>query len=97
MNPKKQLMDGLFFQNPVTVQLLGMCSTMAITTTIFNGIGMGVSVQAVNTPKEAGVGCGISARFEEAFLPRARRALGTGRYSAFQGFLRQAGNTFAYL
>ena len=44
MNPKKQLMDGLFFQNPVTVQLLGMCSTMAITTTLFNGLGMGVSV-----------------------------------------------------
>ena len=44
MNPKKQLMDGLFFQNPVTVQLLGMCSTMAITTSLFNGLGMGVSV-----------------------------------------------------
>ena len=47
MNVKKQLMDGLFFQNPVTVQLLGMCSTMAITTTLFNGLGMGVSVLVV--------------------------------------------------
>ena len=49
MNPKKQLMDGLFFQNPVTVQLLGMCSTMAITTTLFNGLGMGVSVLIILT------------------------------------------------
>ena len=49
MNPKKQLMDGLFYQNPVTVQLLGMCSTMAITTTIFNGIGMGISVLVILT------------------------------------------------
>ena len=49
MNPKKQLMDGLFYQNPVTVQLLGMCSTMAITTTLFNGIGMGVSVLMILT------------------------------------------------
>ena len=49
MNPKKQLMDGLFYQNPVTVQLLGMCSTMAITTTLFNGLGMGVSVLIILT------------------------------------------------
>ena len=49
MNPKKQLLDGLFYQNPVTVQLLGMCSTMAITTTIFNGLGMGVSVLIILT------------------------------------------------
>ena len=43
MNVKNQLRDGLFFQNPVTVQLLGMCSVMALTTTLFNGLGMGVS------------------------------------------------------
>ena len=44
MNFKKQLKDGLITQNPVLVQLLGMCSTMAITTSISNGLGMGVSV-----------------------------------------------------
>ena len=44
MNFKKQFKDGLLTQNPVLVQLLGMCSTMAITTTLFNGIGMGVAV-----------------------------------------------------
>ena len=44
MNFKKQIKDGLLTQNPVLVQLLGMCSTMAITTTLFNGIGMGVAV-----------------------------------------------------
>ncbi len=49
MNVKKQFMDGMFFQNPVTVQLLGMCSTMAITTTLFNGVGMGVSVLVILT------------------------------------------------
>ena len=49
MNPKKQLMDGLFFQNPVTVQLLGMCSTMAITTSFFNGLGMGLAVTVILT------------------------------------------------
>ena len=44
MDAKKQLKDGLLTANPVLVQLLGMCSTMAITTTLFNGIGMGVAV-----------------------------------------------------
>ena len=44
MNFKKQLKEGLLTQNPVLVQLLGMCSTMAITTTIFNGLGMGEGV-----------------------------------------------------
>ena len=49
MNVKKQLMDGLIHQNPVTVQLLGMCSVLAITTTLFNGIGMGLSVLVILT------------------------------------------------
>ena len=47
MNIKQQFKEGLITQNPVTVQLLGMCSTMAITTTLFNGIGMGLSVLVI--------------------------------------------------
>ncbi len=47
MNIKKQFKDGLLTQNPVLVQLLGMCSTMAITTTLFNGIGMGLCVTII--------------------------------------------------
>lgn len=49
MNVGKQLKEGLFTNNPVLVQLLGMCSTLAITTTISNGIGMGVSVTIILT------------------------------------------------
>ena len=49
MNVKKQLMDGLIHHNPVTVQLLGMCSVLAITTSLFNGIGMGLSVLVILT------------------------------------------------
>ena len=47
MNVKKQFKDGLLTQNPVLVQLLGMCSTMAITTTLFNGLGMGICVTII--------------------------------------------------
>ena len=49
MNFKKQFVEGLITQNPVTVQLLGMCSTMAITISLFNGIGMGLSVLVILT------------------------------------------------
>jgi len=49
MNFGKQLKEGLLTQNPVLVQLLGMCSTLAITTSISNGLGMGVAVLIVLT------------------------------------------------
>lgn len=49
MNVKKQLQEGLVSQNPVLIQLLGMCSVMAITTTLFNGVGMGLSVTIILT------------------------------------------------
>ena len=47
MNFKKQFSDGLITKNPVFVQLLGMCSTLAITTSLFNGLGMGISVTVI--------------------------------------------------
>jgi len=42
-----QLIDGLFLKNPVLVQLLGMCSTLAVTTSVTNAIGMGLATTAV--------------------------------------------------
>lgn len=49
MNFGKQFKEGVVTNNPVLVQLLGMCSTMAITTSIMNGLGMGVSVLIILT------------------------------------------------
>ena len=49
MNVKKIMRDGLVDQNPVLIQLLGMCSVLAITTTLFNGVGMGLSVTVILT------------------------------------------------
>ena len=49
MDFKKQFNEGLLTKNPVTVQLLGMCSTLAITTSLFNGIGMGLAVTIILT------------------------------------------------
>ena len=47
MNFKQMLKDGLLSKNPVLAQLLGMCSVLAITTSLFNGIGMGLSVTLI--------------------------------------------------
>ena len=49
MDIKKQFNEGLLTKNPVTVQLLGMCSVLAITTSLFNGLGMGLSVTIILT------------------------------------------------
>ena len=39
--------EGIVTQNPVLVQFLGMCSTLAITTSVVNALGMGLSVMVV--------------------------------------------------
>ncbi len=43
----KQLSDAVVGQNPIFVQLLGMCSALAISTTAMNAVGMGAAVTAV--------------------------------------------------
>ncbi len=39
--------NGLIYENPTFVQLLGMCPTLAVTTSLKNGLGMGLSATAV--------------------------------------------------
>ena len=43
----KQFKEGLLDNNPVLVQLLGMCPTLATTTSVSNAIGMGLAATAV--------------------------------------------------
>lgn len=44
---KARLFEGLFEKNPILVQLLGTCPTLATTTSLKNGFGMGVSAMCV--------------------------------------------------
>ena len=46
-NIGKVFLNGLIFENPTFVQLLGMCPTLAVTTSVKNGLGMGLSAAAV--------------------------------------------------
>ncbi len=47
MSATKELTKGIFKENPTFVQLLGMCPTLAVTTSVINGLGMGLSATAV--------------------------------------------------
>ena len=43
----KQLYEGIITNNPVLVQLIGMCPTLATSTSLENGLGMGLAATAV--------------------------------------------------
>ena len=43
----KQIKEGILTNNPIFVQLIGMCPTLATSTSLKNGIGMGLAVTFV--------------------------------------------------
>lgn len=45
----ERLLNGLFKENPTFVLLLGMCPTLAVTTSAMNGLGMGLTTLVVLT------------------------------------------------
>lgn len=46
-SPLERLSNGIIKENPTFVQLLGMCPTLAVTTSAFNGIGMGITTTII--------------------------------------------------
>lgn len=46
-NPLKIIKNGIIDENPTFVQVIGMCPTLAVTSSAINGIGMGLSTAAV--------------------------------------------------
>ena len=47
MNYMKIIRNGILEENPIFRLVLGMCSTLAITTSVFNGLGMGAAATFV--------------------------------------------------
>lgn len=45
----------------------------------------GVYCQIINTPKEAGVGCGLSVRLNTSYISVAKKAVKITAYSSFAG------------
>lgn len=46
-SPAQVFMAGIIKDNPTLVQVIGMCPTLAVTTSAVNGIGMGLATTAV--------------------------------------------------
>jgi electron transport complex protein RnfE len=49
MKKLKILFNGILKENPIFVLVLGMCPTLGVTTSAFNGLGMGVATMFVLT------------------------------------------------
>lgn len=47
--PAERLFNGLIKENPTFVMMLGMCPTLAVTTSAMNGLGMGLTTMVVLT------------------------------------------------
>ncbi|PIU19378.1 MAG: electron transport complex subunit RsxE [Elusimicrobia bacterium CG08_land_8_20_14_0_20_59_10] len=47
MNAWKEFNKGIVRENPVLTALLGLCPTLAVTTTVINGLGMGLATTFV--------------------------------------------------
>lgn len=47
MNPLKILKNGIIDENPVLIQLVGLCSVLAVSTTAINSFAMGAAVISV--------------------------------------------------
>ena len=45
--PGERLYNGIVKENPTFVLMLGMCPTLAITTSATNGIGMGLTTMVI--------------------------------------------------
>ncbi len=43
LNQKQNFLKGIIKDNPVFVMLLGMCPTLGVTSSAFNGLGMGIA------------------------------------------------------
>jgi len=46
-NPIKIFTNGIFKENPLLVMLLGICAALAVTTSLINGLGMGIATTFV--------------------------------------------------
>ena len=45
----ERLKNGIVTENPTFVQMLGMCPTLAVTTSAINGLGMGLTTMVILT------------------------------------------------
>ena len=62
--------------------------------------GKGVPSSVISTPRDLGVSCGLSVRFNMVHLPIAKMIINSGRYNSFKNFYKvlQIGhNKYSYI
>ena len=67
----ERLYNGIWKENPIFVQMLGLCPTLAVTTSAINGVGMGLSTTAVLVAANI-----LIAMLMEGFVPDLYASLG---------------------
>lgn len=55
--PLERLYNGIIKENPTFVMMLGMCPTLAVTTSAKNGIGMGLATMVILTASNLMISC----------------------------------------
>ena len=48
-SPVERLYNGVIKENPTFVMMIGMCPTLAVTTAVINGLGMGLTTMVILT------------------------------------------------
>lgn len=69
INYRQIVTDGLWSKNAITVQLLGLCPTLAVSGTVVNGLGMGLATAVVLALSNASVSLARSQVPDEIRLP----------------------------
>ena len=54
-NPLKIVTNGILNENPTFVQCIGLCPTLAVSTSVMNGMGMGVAAMFVLIASNAAI------------------------------------------
>ena len=93
--PSERLINGIIKENPTFVLMLGMCPTLAITTSAINGIGMGLgftlSITCIGAVREL---IGAGSIFGKQILPLADAATGKMGYEPVTIFILAPGAFF---
>ena len=88
----ERLKNGLIDENPIFVLMLGMCPTLAVTTSAMNGIGMGlgftVGLLAIGAVREI---IGAGQIFGKQILPLADSTMGKAGYTPITIFILAPG------
>ena len=75
--PLERLYNGIIKENPTFVMMLGMCPTLAVTTSAKNGIGMGLATMVILTASNLMISFVTIVEFlMEGFIPALYSALG---------------------